>query len=97
MEYETPHWAGSVDAVRKAFEVDAALPEFVHQQYQVPHASPEAIQLPHHQRIALIQRSQKLFKRWSVRYRPAHFFLKNLFTSCAFESLSLEIRILVIC
>ncbi|VAU69393.1 Uncharacterised protein [Klebsiella pneumoniae] len=77
--------------------MDAALPEFVHQQYQVPHASPEAIQLPHHQRIALIQRSQKLFKRWPVRYRSAHFFLKNLFTSCAFESLSLKICVLVIC
>jgi hypothetical protein len=60
VEYETPHWAGSVDAVRKAFEVDAALPEFVHQQYQIPHAAPEAIQLPHYQRIALTQRSKKL-------------------------------------
>jgi len=97
VENETPHWAGSVDAVSKAFEVNAALPEFVDQQYQVPHASPKAIQLPHHKRVALIQRSKKLFKRWPVRYCSAHFFLKNLFTSCAFESLSLEIRILVIC
>lgn len=36
MEYETPHWAGGVYAVRKTFEVDAALPEFVDQKYQVP-------------------------------------------------------------
>ncbi len=97
MKNKTSHWAGCIDAICEAFKVDAALPEFIHQQHEIPHAASETIQLPDNQRISLFQRLKKLFQRWPVSHCPAHFFFENLFTSCAFERLPLKIRILVIC
>ncbi len=97
MKDEAPHRAGCIDTVREALKVDTALPEFVHQQNQITHAAPKAIQLPDHQRIPLIQRPEKFFECWPVCHCSAHFFFEYLLTSCAFERLPLKIRILVIC
>ncbi|EPR33324.1 hypothetical protein EcloH_1754 [Enterobacter ludwigii] len=81
MKDEAAHRAGCIDTVREALKVDTALPELVHQKYQITHAAPKAIQLPDYQRVALTQHSQKLFKRRSVRHSSAHFFFENLLTS----------------
>lgn len=61
MKDEAPHRAGGIDTVSEALKVDTALAEFVNQQHQISHASPEPFKLPDHQRVALTQRSQKLF------------------------------------
>lgn len=95
MKDKVPRRAGCIDTVREALKVAPTLPEFVHQQHQITHAAPKAIQLPDLQRIALFQGSQKLFERWPIRYRAAHFFFENFFTSCAFERLSLKISSII--
>lgn len=61
MKDEAPHRAGCIDTVREALKVDAALPEFVHQQHEIPHASPKTIQFPDHQRVPFIQCLKELF------------------------------------
>gem|GEM_PF-5312560 len=56
MKNKASHWAGCIDAICEAFKVVAALPEFVHQQHEIPHAASETIQLPDNKRISLFQR-----------------------------------------
>lgn len=92
---ESPAWAGRVDVIREAVEVDLSRFQVIHQVHQGLQAAPQAIQLPDHQAIALAEMGERNIEPRPVLVGPAHAILEHLFTARFFKRLNLKIQVLV--
>ena len=95
VEHQFACWCACVDAVRDGAETHAPTVQIVQDGREVLDRAPEAIQLPHHQRIAGLKQGQRLIQRWPPVFPSGDLLFKDPCAAISAKLIALCVKALV--